>query len=1654
MAACGAFAAVPPEWWDLPFGAYDAANPGAASEDGGVFTVSGSGTQMYGTNQDGGRTVFKPLAGDGEIIANVERVAYEEGIKGRVGLMFRSNNQKDSATVIFYRAGFDDANPSVIRGQYRTAAAATMAWQNPTLTNTEAWAYLRLVRQGNVITSYYSTNATPTEWQFYNAVTVPMAETVNAGIFVSKYGTLTVKAITNRFSDVVARPLVAVAQAEADALAVSWVSEPPGTNAFGTLTYTLLRGASRTGPFETVADGLTETVYTNTVEVGPTYYYRVDAVSDTFATNLIGVSGGARIVFAETNHVTASVNGYWAESYTHGAEFVVRTSRVVSAVLNTAITNSSVLYKDGYRAYYTATLVPANTDFYYFQTRFDDGGRLWLGDDLIIEDALTLGASRTSYSVPIWLEAGRAVTLCAYHVQNFGTAELTVQWARLGSQTFADIPLALVSPLPSPWRSRDFGLPHLNGFAEYDFAAKQFTVTAGGSADGAAEAGHFAYQAITGDFAMQTCVASQSGAVKKAGLLIRASAADDAARAACYVGDDGLIVEIRAASGGDVTTTLVPVAFSTAAPIRLKVESVGGVLAFFCKENAADAWASMTNLPFALPRTVYAGVAAQSLSDSEANAAVFSETARVGLSVPVAPEADGQVQMSAPDTNYGKNTEMTVKHWDVATTRESFLRFNTTGLSDVRTVRLRLYLTDRAATGAATNQTLIVRRVLDNAWGETNITWAHPPAGVVLPSGLIGTDDPLFIASAKVPAKNEYLDIDLTDAVRASAQADGRLSLLLHTSAIYDANPALFATREYADATKRPALVCYGDGPIGLTAEPGAAANEIALVWRLAEDASATYTIKRATAEEGPYTVIAENVSGYTYYDSGRTPGTRYFYTVTAVTPSWESPASPVVSATCDAVTRGTQEAQADIYVEAGASRDVNKNNSALVIKSSFVEGTFQREVFIKFNVAGMASVQNARLRIMPQTSDEGGAVKSLLTTYVDIEAFASGDWSETAVTWNNSPYGYPLPIRTQDLTWPDQAQKVRFRIGKQGVQQEIDITPLVRRVARISDIMTLHLYRIDNYTDNNCVIYRHEETTAALRPALLYALQRPGAPDAAFTNGLVSVTWPAYAGATSYAVERAAAAQGEFATVAAGLTARTYVDRTALTGERYLYRIVATTASGTTEPSDAAPAVALGLNRLVATADTAIDQAGAAVNVNYGANVEVNLKAFRSGTCREDFFKFDVRGLEEVPSARFRLNIAPRDGGYVGGGVVVYDVTGAVGDWDENTITWNLPPKGYVPPTTNSLAKASNELARVVLPYKVKDSGTHVTFIEADATVAVRAAAAAGRELMLRVCGDDMLPHSQAFFSVATRENAADERRPALLCASASAASPVAVAEVAASNRAVTVSWWPVNGAVSYTVTRLAPDGTETVLVSGTTGTSVGDEALWNGDGHLYTYRVEALYSDGTTGVVTEVAVSVPRTFERRIYDDSFAQSGVNSNAVNGAGLTLGVKNDAGDTARETYLRLSLAGLPPVTGSSLRLTAQSFNTDKAFTLVAEAVEDTGWTETGTGALTWFTARGFGATATMVSSGIEAANRIDVTTLEVGSEAAFDITEMVQSAQAVGQPTLVVHVYSANPGPQKMLWFHSSEAADLGDQPKVTFAVPAYPAPGTVLLLR
>jgi hypothetical protein len=77
------------------------------------------------------------------------------------------------------------------------------------------------------------------------------------------------------------------------------------------------------------------------------------------------------------------------------------------------------------------------------------------------------------------------------------------------------------------------------------------------------------------------------------------------------------------------------------------------------------------------------------------------------------------------------------------------------------------------------------------------------------------------------------------------------------------------------------------------------------LSWN-ASAAATSYNVKRSTTSGGPYSTIANNVTGTSYTDSAVSGGTTYYYVVSGVNPQGESPNSNQASATPVAPGSGT----------------------------------------------------------------------------------------------------------------------------------------------------------------------------------------------------------------------------------------------------------------------------------------------------------------------------------------------------------------------------------------------------------------------------------------------------------------------------------------------------------------------------------------------------------------------------------------------------------------------------------------------------------------------------------------------------------------------------------------------------------------------------
>jgi endo-1,4-beta-xylanase len=115
-------------------------------------------------------------------------------------------------------------------------------------------------------------------------------------------------------------------------------------------------------------------------------------------------------------------------------------------------------------------------------------------------------------------------------------------------------------------------------------------------------------------------------------------------------------------------------------------------------------------------------------------------------------------------------------------------------------------------------------------------------------------------------------------------------ALIFNTN--YQPKPAYFALLDGLEAEGQPTPP---PAPTGLTATAGN--GQVTLSWNAASGATG-YIVKRSTTSGGPYTVIANNLTGTSFTNTALSNGTTYFYVASAINASGESTNSAQVSAT------------------------------------------------------------------------------------------------------------------------------------------------------------------------------------------------------------------------------------------------------------------------------------------------------------------------------------------------------------------------------------------------------------------------------------------------------------------------------------------------------------------------------------------------------------------------------------------------------------------------------------------------------------------------------------------------------------------------------------------------------------------------------------
>ncbi len=181
---------LPPPWQHADVGPVGL--PGLASYAGGVFTVSGSGTDIWGSS-DEFHFVHQPLVDTYcQITARITSFTGTTHGWAKAGVMFKDSTSPFSNYVMI---GVTPSN------------GITFQWNFSNNINGAGYSFpewLRIVRNGNSFSGYYSDDGV--SWTLYQNVSVPMSSPVEVGMFVTSHDDSNVASATFDNVSVVCAP--------------------------------------------------------------------------------------------------------------------------------------------------------------------------------------------------------------------------------------------------------------------------------------------------------------------------------------------------------------------------------------------------------------------------------------------------------------------------------------------------------------------------------------------------------------------------------------------------------------------------------------------------------------------------------------------------------------------------------------------------------------------------------------------------------------------------------------------------------------------------------------------------------------------------------------------------------------------------------------------------------------------------------------------------------------------------------------------------------------------------------------------------------------------------------------------------------------------------------------------------------------------------------------------------------------------------------------------------------------------------------------------------------------------------------------------------------------------------------------------------------
>ena len=347
---------------------------------------------------------------------------------------------------------------------------------------------------------------------------------------------------------------------------------------------------------------------------------------------LIGGASSATVTIADNDslHGGTGLTGTYFSDMNFGNAVVTRTDTTVDFDWGTGSPASGVA-ADGFSVRWNGQVQAQFSETYTLSTVSDDGVRLWVNGQLVIDNWSDHAPTENSGSIT--LVAGQKYELKMEFYENGGGAVAKLSWASPSTATQI-IPTTQLFPsapgaLPAGWTAQDVGGVAVGGSTTHSNGT--WTVSGSGAdiwanADGC----RFASKRVTGDVQVTAQVSglTNTNVWAKAGVMIRESLTTGSRHDSTFAtAANGLAYQRRLTTGGVSSHTAGP---GIPTPYWVHIERLGNVVISSTSPNGTT-WTEIRRETFVMSAAVYVGLAVTSHNNGVLCTATFTNVQVVGV---------------------------------------------------------------------------------------------------------------------------------------------------------------------------------------------------------------------------------------------------------------------------------------------------------------------------------------------------------------------------------------------------------------------------------------------------------------------------------------------------------------------------------------------------------------------------------------------------------------------------------------------------------------------------------------------------------------------------------------------------------------------------------------------------------------------------------------------------------------------------------------------------------------------------------------------------------------------------------------------------------------------------------------------------------------